>query len=487
MGAASSAPVAIHWFRNDLRLSDNPALAAAAAHGRVIPVAIEDPALVAAHPAGAAFAWWRGRALAALDRALGGTLRALRGDPAEALRALAARHGASLITWTRAYEPWTIARDTAVKAALAGARLQARSANGALLWEPWETLKPDGAPYRVFTPFYRRGCLGAAPPRRPLPAPHLDLVPRAPDEPGLAAPDEAPWQARLGRLWRIGEDAAHDALQGFVQERLAGYAKGRDFPALGRTSRLSPYLAHGQLSPNQVWHAVEAAGPPEDVAKFRAELGWREFSAHLLFHFPKLAHAPLRPEFAAMPWRDDPEGLEAWRRGRTGVPLVDAGMRELWQTGYMHNRVRMVVASFLTKNLLIDWRAGARWFADCLVDHSPASNLASWQWVAGSGADAAPYFRVFNPAAQAAKFDPQGDYIRRFVPELARLPDRWLGAPWSAPAEVLAQAGLRLGRDYPRPLVDLAASRQRALDAHRALGAKAAAEEREAQAQGEAP
>ncbi|GAB4383146.1 cryptochrome/photolyase family protein [Albidovulum sp.] len=458
--------VAIHWFRQDLRLADNPALTAAARHGRVVPVVIEDPE---ADPAGAASAWWRGRSLAALDAALGGSLRVLRGDPAAVLAELAARHGASLVTWTRRYEPWATARDSAVKAALTAGGLAVQSENGALLWEPWEVLKPDGTPYRVFTPFYRRGCLGAAPPRRPLPVPRLDPVPRAPDEPGPAAAREAPWERKLARHWQIGEAAAGAALARFVGERLAGYAKGRDFPAPGQTSRLSPHLAHGEISPNAAWHAVAGAGPAEDVAAFRAELGWREFCAHQLFHFPDLPQAPLRTEFAAMPWRDDPDALAAWQRGQTGVPLVDAGMRELWQTGFMHNRVRMVVASFLTKNLMIDWRRGERWFADCLVDYSPASNAASWQWVAGSGADAAPYFRVFNPATQAAKFDPEGAYIRRFVPEIAQLPDRWLGAPWTAPDAVLRQAGLRLGRDYPRPIVDLAASRARALAAFHAL------------------
>ncbi len=471
MHAPEGSPIAIHWFRHDLRLADNPALVAAARHGRVLPVAIDDPALEKTHPPGAAFAWWRRRSLAAIDAALGGALRVLRGNPSTLLVDLAARHGASLITWTRAHEPWTIARDRDVKVALAARGLKVQSANGALLWEPWEALKADGTPYRVFTPFFRRGCLGAPPPRRPLPAPRLDLVARAPDETGITLPRESGWQGKLARHWTIGEAGAHRALEAFIAERLAGYAKGRDFPQRDQTSRISPHLAHGEISPNAAWHAVEGAGPAEDVASFRAELGWREFCAHQLYHFPDLPDAPLRPEFAAMPWRDDPKALAAWQRGQTGVPLVDAGMRELWQTGFMHNRVRMVVASFLIKNLMIDWRAGMRWFADCLVDHSSASNAANWQWVAGSGLDAAPYFRVFNPAAQAAKFDPEGGYIRRFLPEIARLPDRWLGAPWTAPENARAEVGLRLGRDYPRPIIDLAASRERTLAAWRSLKA----------------
>lgn len=467
----TSDTIAIHWFRHDLRLADNPGLSAAAGHGRVVPVVIEDPAT---DVPGAAFNWWRTRSLAALDRSLGGSLRILRGDPARVLADLAARYGASLVTWTRAYDPRTVARDTTVKAALKSRGPRTNSYNGALLWEPWEVLKSDSTPYRVFTPFYRRGCLGAPPPRRPLPAPRLDPVARAPDEVGPALPREVPWQEALADHWEIGEAAARAALARFASKRLPDYAKGRDYPALDRISRLSPHLAHGEISPNTVWYAVEGAGPSEDVDAFRSELGWREFCAQQIFHFPELPKAPLRPEFAGMPWRDDPPGLSAWQRGQTGVPLVDAGMRELWQTGFVHNRVRMVVASFLTKNLLIDWRAGERWFADCLVDYSPASNAAGWQWVAGSGLDAAPYFRVFNPATQATKFDPQGNYIRHFVPEVAPLPDRWLGAPWLAPEGVLKTAGLRLGRNYPMPLVDLRTSRERALAAHRALKAEPA-------------
>jgi deoxyribodipyrimidine photo-lyase len=267
--------------------------------------------------------------------------------------------------------------------------------------------------------------------------------------------------------WQVGEKAAAARLARFVSERLAAYPARRDMPGADGTSRLSPHLHFGEISPNAAWHA--ATGPGAD--KFRAELGWREFSWNLLVHNPDLAERPLRPEFARFPWREDEAAFTAWTRGQTGIPLVDAGMRELWQTGWMHNRVRMVTASFLVKNLLIDWRAGERWFRDCLVDADHANNAASWQWVAGCGADAAPYFRIFNPVLQGEKFDPRGVYVRRFVPELSRLPDRWLHRPWDAPRETLAAAGLRLGRDYPAPIVDLATSRQRALGAYRTITA----------------
>jgi deoxyribodipyrimidine photo-lyase len=458
---------AIHWFRNDLRLGDNPALCAAAECDAVIPIWIEDAALVSGETPGAAFRWWERRSLAALDRQLAGTLRLYRGDPRELLPRLVARYKADRVTWTRAYEPWSIARDRAIEKELEALGVEVVSANGSLLWEPWQITKSDGTPYRVFTPFYTKGCLEAPPPRRPIPAPALQLLPPDADEPLFRhhTVHEASWEAKLGRHWRIGEAAAQARLAEFLAEGLPGYAKGRDYPALPHVSRLSPHLAHGEISPNTLWYAVEDAAPRTDVAKFRAELAWREFAHHLLFHFPTLVTQPFRAEFAAFPWRDDIEALRAWQRGETGIPIVDAGMRELWETGYMHNRVRMIVASFLTKNLLVDWRRGEAWFRDCLVDAAVAVNVASWQWVAGCGADAAPYFRIFNPVLQTHKFDPEGAYLRQWLPELKDLPPAVRAAPWHASETVLARAGVVLGKDYPRPIVDLDASRQAALAA----------------------
>lgn len=459
---------AIHWFRSDLRLADNPALARAAECDAVIPIWIEEPT-ENSHPApGAAFRWWTRRSLAALNEALHGKLRCYRGDPQELLPRLVARYGASRVTWNRVYEPWAIARDRAIEQALQGLGVEVVSENGSLLWEPWAVTKPDGTPYRVFTPFYTKGCLTAPPPRRPIPAPILRLLPPEADEP-LFDPlrvREAAWETKLGRHWSIGEAAAQARLAAFLTDGLPGYATGRDVPALPHVSRLSPHLAHGEISPNTLWYAVEGTAPEKDVAKFRAELAWREFAYSLLYHFPTLVTEPFRPEFAAFPWREDGDALAAWQKGETGIPIVDAGMRELWETGYLHNRVRMIVASFLTKNLLVDWRLGEAWFRDCLVDASVAVNSASWQWVAGCGADAAPYFRIFNPVLQAQKFDPDGKYLRRWLPELSRLPTPALYAPWQASPEVLSRAGVALGVTYPKPLVDLQSSRERALAAY---------------------
>lgn len=459
----AEAPLAIHWFRRDLRLADNPALARAARAGRVLPVFIIDPDHPDEIALGAAGRAWLHRALEALDRSLGGALNLYRGRPQELLPALAARTGARLVSWGRLPDPVLATRDSKVEAALRAAGCAVHTENSFLLWEPGEILKPDGTPYRVFTPFFRKGCLGAPPPRRPLPVPRFEALgdPEALPLAALGLWPDHPWAARMMTHWQAGETAAAERLARFVEEKLAAYPARRDEPGIDGTSRLSAYLHFGEISPNTAWHAAE--GPGAD--KFRAELGWREFSWNLLVHNPDLADRPLRPEFARFPWIEDETAFAAWRRGQTGIPLVDAGMRELWQTGWMHNRVRMVTASFLVKNLLIDWRAGERWFRDCLVDADPANNAASWQWVAGCGADAAPYFRIFNPMLQGEKFDKRGAYIRRFVPEIAKLPDRWLHRPWEAPRAVLEAAGVRLGRDYAEPIVDLSASRRRALAA----------------------
>ena len=463
-------PVTIHWFRQDLRLADNPALARAAACGRVLPLFVLDDASAGDLRRGAASRWWLHHSLTALDRALGGRLVLLRGDARELVPALARQAGATAVHWNRCYEPWRIARDTAIKETLAARGVTATSCNGSLLWEPWEVRNAAGRPYQVFTPYFRKGCLGAGAPRLPLPRPERLVLA---DRPSAALPLEAlellprvRWDRQLEPHWEIGEEASQRRLAAFLAAGLRGYREGRDFPARPHTSRLSPALHFGELSPNQLWYGARAAGDGPDLDHFLSELAWREFSYSLLFHQPTLPTDNLQPAFDAFPWQEDDVLLRAWQRGRTGVPFVDAGMRELWQTGWMHNRVRMVAGSFLVKNLLLDWRHGEAWFRDCLVDADLAANSASWQWVAGCGADAAPYFRVFNPVLQGRRFDPDGAYTRRFVPELAGLPDRWLFAPWEAPPAVLAAAGVQLGLTYPQPVVDLAASRQRALAAY---------------------
>lgn len=428
---------------------------------------------------GGASRWWLHQSLTALNHSLEGKLLVLRGDPSSLIPALVQDSGACAVHWNRCYEPWRVIRDKVLKEKLRNQAIEVRSFNASLLWEPWQVNKADGTPYKVFTPFYRKGCLQAASPSQPVAAPqtlHLSELPGTDFEQDIARLELMPdidWYKSLEQCWHIGETAAQERLQEFLDQGLAGYRKGRDFPADKNVSRLSPHLHFGELSPREVWHQAQAAGiaagDEKDLEHFLSELGWREFSHYLLYHNPDLPEKNYQQKFDAFPWQDKPEHLRAWQKGLTGYPLVDAGMRELWQTGYMHNRVRMVVASFLIKNLMQDWRHGQAWFWDTLVDADLANNSASWQWVAGCGADAAPYFRIFNPVTQSQRFDPEGDYIRRFVPELAGLPDKHLHDPGSAPADVLARAGVRLNKDYPRAIVDLRSTREAALQAFKAL------------------
>ena len=471
-------PVSLHWFRQDLRLADNPALTAAAQDGAVIPVYILDDYHAGDHKMGGASRWWLHHSLHALNDSLDGKLVVLRGDPATHLAALAAVSGAVSVHWNRCYEPWRIARDTEIKADLAARGLVVESHNGSLLWEPWEVTKADGTPYRVFTPYFRRGCLSSQPPRQPLTVPS-ELVLATSDGQaagidGLRLLPDTGWDEMLAPHWQIGEAGATARLAAFIDQDLLGYKDGRNFPARPNVSRLSPHLHWGEVSPNTVWYAAKDlmdAGTVnhEDADHFLSELGWREFSHALLYYFPDLPRQNLQPRFDAFAWKDDADALRCWQHGQTGYPIVDAAMRQLWQTGYMHNRLRMIVGSFLVKNLRLHWHHGEAWFWDCLVDADLANNSASWQWIAGCGADAAPYFRIFNPITQASKFDPNGDFIRHFVPELAGLTNDYLFSPWEAPRHVLDAANVVLGQTYPHPLVDVKASRLDALAAFAAL------------------
>lgn len=470
-------PPVIHWFRQDLRFADNPALTAAAAAGPVIAVYVLDDAAAGDWPIGGASRWWLERSLRALDRRLahsGIGLIARKGDTAAILTALAAECGAAALHFTRCYEPHAVALEGRVKSALEARGVAVRRYAGSLLFEPESIRTGSGGPFKVFTPF-SRACLGAPEPRRPLPAPVMAPCDTVVAGGAISAlglyPGQPDWAAGFDAQWRPGEEGAMARLDDFLASALPAYRNDRDRPDLAATSRLSPHLHFGELSPNTVWHRTRALAAHDPRAesgaeKFIAELLWREFSAHLLAQFPALPEQPFRPDFAAFPWSGSAAQLRAWQRGLTGYPIVDAGMRELWSTGTMHNRVRMIAASFLIKDLLISWRQGEAWFWDTLVDADLASNAASWQWVAGSGADAAPYFRIFNPVTQGRKFDPDGAYVRRFVPELSRLPAALIHAPWEVPPMVLAAAGVRLGETYPQPIVDHAKARAAALVAY---------------------
>jgi len=460
------------WFRQDLRLADHPALAHAAARGSVLPVFVLDDSPPA--PGGAS-RWWLHHSLLRLRESLQG-LVLLRGRPALVLPSLARRVGAQAVVWNRAHEPKSRTDERALGQALTRRGIAHEGFPGNLLWEPGRIRTGSGEAFKVFTPFWRAAL--RTPVARCLPAAHVRLhdprglgesldrwrlLPRSPD-----------WAAAFGECWTPGEQGARRRLRNFLARGLPGYDERRNRPDEAGVSRLSPHLHFGEISPRQVWAAVRARidRDPDlrhDGEKFLAELGWREFSQQLLVQFPRLPRDNWRPQFDRYPWVVDAARLRAWQRGRTGYPLVDAGMRELWHTGYMHNRVRMVTASFLVKHLRIHWRRGEAWFWDTLLDADLANNAANWQWVAGSGADAAPYFRIFNPSGQGRRYDPQGRYVRRWCPELARLPDRYLHAPCEAPRAILESAGIIPGRTYPRPIVEHRAARAAALEGYQRM------------------
>ena len=463
------------WFRKDLRLADNAALAAAIeAGGPIVPVFIWSPEEAGAWAPGAASKWWLHTALDTFDaqwNELGGRLILAEGASLDVLRALIEQTGAGRVLWNRRYEASNMRIDANIKRQLRSEGCKVASFNSGLLNEPQTVGTGEGKPYKVYTPYWKKV---------------KDRTVEAPVDPDLASirfpevwPEsvslndlrllpEIPWYAgTLDRRWQVGERAAQAQLAAFLKGPVLNYATDRDRPDQTGTSGLSPYLHWGHIGPRQVverllqQHDVSQPGP----LTFLKELYWREFAYNVLYHFPETPDQPLRPEYASFPWEPDPAALEAWRRGRTGYPIVDAGMRQLWDTGWMHNRVRMIVASFLVKHLLQNWHHGARWFWDTLVDADLASNTLGWQWSGGCGADAAPYFRVFNPIIQGRKFDPDGDYVRRYVPELRKLDAVHIHTPWEAPQALLTAAGVKLGRNYPRPIIDHKEGRERALAA----------------------
>ena len=464
---------AIHWFRQDLRLSDNPALDSAAQYETLIPIYILDEVNSGEFKMGAASKWWLHQSLTKLNESLDGKLLVYQGNPHEILNKLIEEQEVSYVTWNRCYEPWRIDRDKEIKRNFEDKNVTVESFSASLLWEPWTISKDDGTPYRVFTPFYKKGCLNSEEPR--LPAGKVDLSNLYSEDlssdsiTDLNLLPTIKWYKSFEEEWNPGEIGAEQNLNSFLDSGLLNYKEGRNFPSQEFVSRLSPHLHFGEISPNEVWYRAKTkegiSGIEKSLAHFHSELGWREFSYYLLYHFPDLPNKNFQEKFDIFPWQENEEFLALWQKGNTGYPIVDAGMRELWQTGYMHNRLRMIVGSFLVKNLLIDWRFGERWFWDCLVDADLASNSASWQWVAGSGADAAPYFRIFNPITQGLKFDPEGEYTKKYVPELRDLPNKYLFSPWEAPENILADAGIELGKNYPKPMVDLKLSRETALEA----------------------
>ncbi|MEO0437423.1 MAG: deoxyribodipyrimidine photo-lyase [Pseudomonadota bacterium] len=466
----------IVWFRQDLRLLDNPALVAAARDGqRIVATYIHDDAAAGDWAPGSACRWWLHRSLQSLQtqiQELGGALTFRRGDTASVLKQLCQECGAQSVYCSRRYEPWAAAQESALYAELKNSTLSLKRYPGTLLHEPGSVLTQGGDPFKVFSPFWR-ACL-RNPVSEPIAVPKLSFhKPLESDalEDWDLLPTNPNWASHWTDLWSPGEAGAAQQLDVFLSGAAAQYASNRDLPAVSGTSKLSPHIHFGELSPRTIWSYCErqtAIGESDNtsLAKFQAELGWREFSYHLLHFFPHIPETSFKANFNDFPWLHDEARIEAWQKGQTGYPIVDAGMRELWHTGHMHNRVRMVAASFLCKHLLTHWRVGEDWFWDTLVDADLASNGCSWQWVAGSGADAAPYFRIFNPVTQGEKFDKQGEYVRSWVPEIAGLPDKYLHKPWEAPAPVLEEANIVLGEHYPEPIVDHKQARQGALDAY---------------------
>jgi deoxyribodipyrimidine photo-lyase len=470
----------ILWFRRDLRLTDNEAVARAAAlGGAVVPVFILEGDHGPVRAPGAASYWWLDKSLQALAEDLAGRgsrLLIRRGVPADVLLGLAGEVKAGHVVWSRTFEPLADRRDDDLVAKLKEGGVEAEACGGKLMLDPASVCTQSGHLYSVFTPFWRAAepKIGQEPPLsapKALPAPA-----RWPRSDTLASlglhPSKPDWSKGFAD-WRPGEAGAQAQLERFLHDKLADYPHDRDRPALDGSSRLSPHLAWGELSPRQVYCAARAraatAGLEAQAAKFLTELGWREFDYSNLAQQPELSRKPFKHGLPGLKWRRSASDLDAWKNGRTGYPIVDAGMRQLWRSGWMHNRVRLITSSFLVKHLLIDWREGESWFWDCLVDCDPANNPANWQWIAGTGADAQPFFRIFNPVTQGEKFDPEGDYVRQWAPELAKADRRWIHQPWKASKEELEAAGIRLGDTYPKPIVAHEVARARALEALRAV------------------
>ena len=464
-------------FRRDLRLSDNPALYEAAKHkAPIVPVYVYSEEEAPGWGIGAATKFWLHHSLYALDKSMNHHLVIVRGDAEKVLKKILKETGAENIFWNRRYEPHLAKEDDHLQKSLEKDGIDVQIFQASLLWEPWDITKKDGTPYKVYTPYYRKGCLKAAPPRQPLKKPSnltFKKVKSVSIDDLKLLPKKPRWDKKMEAYWTPGEDGAHKTLTKFLKKGFKNYKEGRNFPKQEVLSALSPHTHFGEVSPNQIWYASDRAGhehhQEKELDTFHSELAWREFSYYLMHQFPQLPNKPWSEKFAKMKWSGSEKNLKAWQQGQTGYPIVDAGMRELWETGYMHNRIRMVVASFLIKHLQINWVKGEEWFWDCLVDGDLAVNAFNWQWVAGCGADAAPYFRVFNPVLQGEKFDKDGWYVRKWVPELKAMPDKYIHHPWDAPDDILRKAKVDLGCTYPRPLVEHNEARENALQAYKNL------------------
>ena len=465
----SKNKLSIMWFKEDLRINDNPALFNSLNEGLVIPLYIFDNSLKEEDKMGEASKWWLHHSLSDLNKNLNDKLSFFIGNPLNILENLIDKNNVENVFWNRSYEPSLLERDKIIKKKLLASGIIVKTYNASLLWESHEILKEDKTPYRVFTPFYRKGCLNNKPPRSVYSKPKIEnLICSRTDTniSELCLLGNNNWHLKFNKHWKVGEINAQKKLSDFIKTGLSDYKNGRNFPAKNNVSKLSPHIHFGEISPHTIWNEINKSSDLENknIEHFKSELGWREFSKYLLFHFPEITNSNFQKKFDNFPWIKDDNLFTLWKKGKTGYPIVDAGMRELWETGYVHNRVRMIVSSFLVKNLLIDWRLGERWFWECLVDADQANNKASWQWVAGSGADAAPYFRIFNPVTQGMKFDPDGDYTKKYVPELRNLDIKYLFNPWEADFETLENAGITLGKNYPKPIVDLKSSRNKALE-----------------------
>lgn len=468
--------ISIVWLRQDLRISDNPSLVEASSLGTLLALYILDDCAPDPFKIGGASKIWLHHSLTSLNKSLNGMLNVYTGKTSEIIERLVEKYDISNVFCNACYEPWHISQEREVKDICKTKSIKYTAFNSSYLWEPDQILKSDGTYYKVFTAYKNKSYQLMA---RKTIKNTSEINAIVDSENTLSISDlnligcHEKWPQKILDSSRIGESAARNKLDNFITTQISGYKNGRDYPIKNQTSLLSPHLHFGEISPAQIWESVKALPPlhanESDIECFLSELIWREFSCYLLHHFKSLHKDNFNSSFNNFPWENNLKYLKAWQTGNTGYPIIDAGMRQLWQTGYMHNRVRMVVASFLVKNLNIHWHKGRDWFWDCLVDADLANNSASWQWVAGCGVDAAPYFRIFNPITQGEKFDKTGDYTRRFVPELKNLPDKYLFKPWSAPEEILKSAGIVLGKNYPNPLVDVAESRNKALEAYKKL------------------